>query len=113
MAITVKEFCKRFTTVKDSEIATLVGKSHFTNDDIIPLNNFALCSKLEWKDFAANREGNTFINLLKGKDQIEVAKNRGTKLKPISFNQNGNNNISPNYGQNPFGQSLFTLKKAV
>lgn len=120
MGITVKELCKKFTNIKDSEIAQLVGKKNFTQTDTIPLNNFAKCNDLKYKNFAAEREGQGFIKLLKGQQQVEVAKNAGISLQPANTyqnpfditNQNKMTLLNPTIGQNFFKQSLFTMRQA-
>lgn len=119
MGITVKELCKKFTEIQDYEIKQLVGKSNFTENDVIPLNNFAQCQKMKYKNFAAEREGKSFINLLKGSQQIEVARNAGINLSPANAYQNpfdlsNQHKVLPTLqSSTSFSQSLFTMKKAV
>jgi hypothetical protein len=88
MGITVQELTTKFHNITDSEIAKLVGKQNFKDNDIIPLNNFATSSKLAYKIFAAQREGLSFLGFLKGQDKINVAKNAG-----ITLLQDNSNNI--------------------
>lgn len=119
MGITVKELCQKFTEIKDYELKQLVGKSNFSDNDVIPLNNFAQCTKMKYKNFAAEREGKGFVNLLKGSQQIEVAKNAGITLAPANNYQNpfdfsNQRKVMPVYQSSSlFSQSLFMMKKAV
>ncbi len=114
MGITVKELSTKFHNITDSEIRKLVGKSEFKDNDVIPLNNFAACSKMAYKNFAAQKEGQAFLGYLKGQEQINVAKNAGITVLP------GNSHVNPfvigsqqqmNATVIPMGQSLFSMNK--
>ena len=84
------------------------------------MNNFAQCQKMKYKFFAAEREKQGFINLLKGTEQTEVAKKAWVSLVPVNQVQNNNFNYHNIFGINNrnldsgrYNQSLFTMKKAV
>ena len=114
MGITVEELRTKFHNISDSEITKLVGKENFKANDVIPLNNFATCSKMAYKNYVAQKEGQAFLGYLKGQEKINVAKNAGITVLP------GNVHINPfvaasqqqmNATVIPMGQSLFSMSK--
>lgn len=114
MGITVQELTTKFHNITDSEIAKLVGKENFKDSDVIPLNNFAECSKMAYKNFAAEKVGKTFLGYLKGQEQINVARNAGITLFPANATVNP---FVPATQQQmnstviPMGQSLFSMNR--
>ena len=114
MGITVKELSTKFHNITESEIRQLIGKSEFKDNDIIPLNNFATCKNMAFKNYAASKEGLSFLELLKEQERINVAKNAGLTILPGNAHINPFTNTSPQYMNAtviPMGQSLFAMNK--
>jgi len=98
MSITVKQLSNQFSYLKFEDFKYLTGKSsNIKDDDTVSLGKLAAFNKKDIQIFAARKEGVSFLGLLKGENQVDIAKGAGIK---------GDKNTS-----NPFGQQNNEYKR--
>ncbi|MCM1339209.1 MAG: hypothetical protein NC191_06025 [Muribaculaceae bacterium] len=110
MSFTVKQISENFSYLKPDDLKYLTGKSDVKGDDTVILSKLAATNKKDIQIFAAKKEGNPFLDLLKGDRKVEVTKVSG--VSPVR--NNASNPFAVDSGhqkQNPALQAYIPAER--